>query len=145
MTAFGQGFKLGAHYTILYDQLLSCSYSQLKTYDCLAHTIQLFCWVVHSFDFLQHVHNVTIVRHHNHYPLRLVPSSDNSSTSQSLCALIGGIVGQSSHSGPTVVWGRTLYNCCVRFNFLISHKRDLRQKIVSCIGPHYTTNCRDLF
>ena len=30
-----------------------------------------------------------------------VSSSDNSSTSQSLCALIGGMVRQSSHSGPT--------------------------------------------
>ena len=46
----------------------------------------------------------------------------------------------------TVVWGRTLYNnCCVRFIFLIGHTRDLRQKITSCIGAHYTTNCRDLF
>ena len=138
--------KLGAHYTTLYDHLLSCSYSQLKTYDWLAHTIQLFCWVVHSFDFLQRVHNVTIVRHHNHYVLWFVPSSNNSSTSQSLCALIGGIVPQLSHSGPTVVWRRTLYNnCCVRFIFLIGHTRNLRQKIASCIGAHDTTNCRNLF
>ena len=49
-------------------------------------------------------HRLTIVLRHNHYVLWLVSSSDNCSTSQSLCALIGGIVRQSSHSGPTVVW-----------------------------------------
>ena len=58
--------KLGAHYTTLYEQLLSCSYSQLKTYDWLAHTIQLF-------------YTTRAQRH-------------NSSTSQSLSSLIGAIV-----------------------------------------------------
>ena len=34
-----------------------------------------------------------------------------------------------------------LSSACGRGSWLLT--RDLRQKIASCIGAHYTTNCRD--
>ena len=112
---YEDGLKLGAHYTTLYDQLLSCSYSQLQTYDWLAHTIQLFCWVVHSFHFLQRVHNVTIVRHHNHYLLWLVLLSNNSSTSHYVLRLVA-----------------------------LSDSRPTRGQLL-CEGAHFTTVVSDSF
>ena len=80
-----RSFKLGAHYTTLYNQLLS-SHSQLKTYDRLAHTIQLFCWVVHSF-----MHSFI---HSFIWFLTTRAQRHNSSTSQSLSSLIGAIIRQ---------------------------------------------------
>ena len=112
--------KLGAHYTTLYNQLLSCSYSLLKTDLRLIGT-----------HYTNARHLCPVISAPPQLRPDIVPSR---LCSQLLCALIGGIVLQSSHSGPTGLWQHTLYNCCVRFIFLIGPTRDLQQKIALCIG-----------